>query len=104
MMVWNLLLGVAVAVFSVFGVACAVQMLVEACFPLRQIVTVVEIRTPQDRELLETLLREAKSGFFQKRSARLGVHLSESLCEDGRISEDILKILRKYHADCYLAE
>ncbi len=103
-MVWNLLLGVAVAVFSVFGVACAVQMIVEACFPIRQIVTVVEIRTPKDLELLETLLREARLGFFQKRSARVGVHLSESLCENGEISEDVLKILRKHRADCYLVE
>ena len=55
-MVWSLIFGVAVAVFAVFGFACAVQMIVDACFPFRQIMTAVEIKTEEDAELLEMLL------------------------------------------------
>ena len=103
-MFWSLFFGVALAVFAVFGFACAVQMIVDACFPLRQIMTVAEIKTEEDLELLEMLLRETKTGFFQWRAARQAVLLSESLCENGRISEDVMEILRKYGTDCYIIE
>ena len=103
-MFWSLFFGIMLAVFAVFGFACAVQMIVDACFPLRQIMTVAEIKTAGDLELLEMLLRETKTGFFQWRAARQAVLLSASLCENGTISDDVLRILRKYGADCYIIE
>ena len=103
-MFWSFFFGIAVAVLAVFGFTCAVQMIVEACFPMKQIVTMVQIQTPQDVEMLEMLLREAQMSFFQRRSARQGVLLSEALCENGQISEDVLRILKKYNADCYIIE
>ena len=103
-MIWSILFGVTVAVFAVFGFACAVQMILEACFPCRQLMVTVEIKTPKDADLLEMLLHEAQSAFFGKRSGRVGVLMSESLFENGEIPIDVLKILKKYGADCYLVE
>lgn len=103
-MFWNLLVVGFVSVFFVFGVACAVQMIVEACFPFRQLVTVVEIKTREEAQLLEMLLKEAKLSFLQKKSQRLGVHLSEGLCENETVPDEILQILKKYGAECYIVE
>ena len=103
-MFWNLLIVGFVSIFFVFGVACAVQMIVEACFPLRQLVTVVEIQTRDDEKMLELLLKEVRVSFLQKKSQRLGVHLSENLCENGTVSNEILQILKKYGAECYIVE
>ena len=101
-MIWSFLFGMIVVIFSIFGLVCAVQMLLELCFPLRQIVITVEILTEHDLELLDFLLLEARSASLCKRSVRLGVLLSESLCRGGRLSEDTLSILKKHRADCYL--
>ena len=103
-MFWSLFFGISLAVFAVFGFACATQMILDACFPLRQIGTAVEINTAEDAELLEMLLQEAKKGFLRGRSPRRAVLLSEALCENGEIPLNILKILKKHGADCYLIE
>ena len=103
-MFWSLFFGISLAVFAVFGFACATQMILDACFPLRQIVTAVEVKTAEDVALLEMLLQEAKNGFLRGRSPRRAVLLSEDLCENGEIPLDILKILKKHGADCYLIE
>lgn len=103
-MFWSLFFGVALAVFAVFGFACATQMILDACFPLGQILTVVEIKTEEDAELLEMLLQEAKNGFLRGRSPRRAVLLSETLCAEGEIPSDILRILKKHGTDCYIIE
>ena len=103
-MFWNLFFGIGLSVFAVFGFACAVQMIVDACFPLRQIMTVVEVKTAEDAEMLDMLLGEARLGFFQRRASRQAVLLSETLCEKGQISHDVLEILKKHGADCYIIE
>ena len=103
-MFWRLFFGITLSVFAVFGFACAVQMIVDVCFPLRQIITAVEIKTAEDVELLDVLLKETQSGFFQRRASGRAVLLSEHLCKNGQISEDVLRILKKHGADCYLIE
>ena len=101
-MFWSLFFAVFVAVLAAFGLACGIRMIVEACFPLPQILVVTEIKTEADVELLELLLREAQNCFVRRNSSRVGVLLSEKLCKNGEIPEDILKLLKKYGAECYL--
>ena len=101
-MFWSLFFAVFVAVLAAFGLACGIQMIVEACFPLQQIVASVEIQTEADAELLELLLQEARNGWIRRKSSRVGVLLSESLLKNGEIPDEILKLLKKYDADCYL--
>ena len=103
-MFWYLFFGISLVVFAVFGFACAVQMILDACFPLRQIMTVVEIKTAEDVALLESLFQETKNGFLRGRSPRRAVLFSERLCVNGEISLDVLRILKKYGADCYIIE
>ena len=101
-MFWSLFFSVLVAVLAAFGLACAIQLIVESCFPLQQILVMTEIKTRADTELLELLLREAKTCFIRRNSSRVGVLLSDRLCENGEIPEEILKLLKKYDAECYL--
>ena len=103
-MLWNLIFGCLLAVFGVFGFVCAVQMILEVCFPVRQMLTAVELRTPQDAELLEMLLKESKTSYFRRPSGRVCVLMSDALCEKGQLPTDVLKLLKKYGADCYIVE
>lgn len=103
-MLWNLIFGCLLAVFGVFGFVCALQMLLEVCFPVGQMLTAVELRTQQDVEMLELLLKESKTSYFRRPSGRVCVLMSDVLCEKGQLSADVLKLLKKYGADCYIVE
>lgn len=101
-MFWSLFFFVLVAVLAAFGLACAIQLIVESCFPLQQIFVAVEIQNETDVEMLELLLQEARNGWIHRKSARVVVLLSETLLKSGRIPNEILKQLKKYDVDCYL--
>ena len=103
-MAWNLVFWSLVAVFSVFGLVSAAQMIVEACFPLRQLTVMVELRTREDVEVLEMLLQEARGAFVRRRSAKVGVLLNGALCPDGEIPKDVAELLKRYGAECYVVE
>ena len=103
-MVGMLVIGGLVAVLAVFGLICVAHMIVEACFPLRQLMITVEVRTRQDAEILEMLLREARNTALGRYAKRLGVLLSADLCAGDEIPQGILQVLKQYGAECYLVE
>lgn len=103
-MIGGLIVGCLVAALAVFGLICGAQMIVELCFPLRQLAVTVEVRTREDAEILDMLLREARNSLMGRRHRRVGVLLSANLCENEQIPQDVLQLLKQYGADCYLVE
>ena len=103
-MFWNLFFGIMGVAFALFGLVCAIELIVEACFPDRRIFTVVEIRSAEDADALDLLLAEAKRTSWRSVSSRVGVLMSESLLSDGKIPPNLLEILDCYGAECYLCE
>ena len=101
-MIAECLIVAAVAAFAVFGLICAVKMLVDFWFPLKQVAVTVEVQTKEDADVLEMLMNEARSAFFRKGGTRLVVLLAEELTEDGEIPEAVVVILERYGAECYL--
>ena len=98
-MFWSVFFGVLTAAFAVFGLVCAIQLLVEWMFPLEQLFKAVELHGQEDQELL---LREARSATSLRRGGRLVVLLPEELTENGEIPDAIEAVLERYRADCYL--
>ena len=103
-MFWNLFLGILGVAFALFGLVCAIELIVEACFPDRRIFTVVEIRSLEDAEVLDLLLAEANRTSWRSASSRVGVLLSGDVLCDGKIPQKMLDILDRYGAECYLCE
>ena len=103
-MFWNLFFGIMGVAFALFGLVCAIELIVEACFPDRRIFTVVEIRSPEDAEVLDLLLAEAKRTSMRSVSSRVGVLMSENVLCDGEVPPKMLEILDRYGAECYLCE
>ncbi len=103
-MFWNLFLGIMGVAFALFGLVCAIELIVEACFPDRRIFTVVEIRSLEDSEVLDLLLAEAKRTSMRSVSSRVGVLLSGDVLCDGKIPPKMLDILDRFGAECYLCE
>jgi len=103
-MFWGLFFGVMGVAFALFGLVSAVELIVEACYPERRIFAVVEIRDEKDAEVLDLLLAEAKRTSVRPSSARVGVLLSERLLHKGEIPKEMLDIMERYGAECYLCE
>ena len=103
-MFWSLFLGVMGMAFALFGLICAVELIVEAFYPERRIFAVVEIHDAKDAEVLDLLLTEAKRTSVRPSSARVGVLLSPTLLQDGKIPQKMLDIMERYGAECYLCE
>ncbi len=103
-MFWSLFFGILGVAFALFGLVCAIELIVEACFPQEQIFTVVEIREQKDAEMLDLWLAEARRTSMRSASARVGVLLSPTLLQDGRIPQKMLDIMERYGAECYLCE
>ena len=80
-MFWSVFFGVLTAAFAVFGLVCAIQLLVERMFPLEQLRMAVELHGNEDAEDLELLLREARSASCLRRGGRLVVLLPEELTD-----------------------
>ena len=103
-MFWSLFFYTIGIAFALFGLVCAVELIVEAFFPDRRIFTVVEIRSAKDAKVLDLLLAEAKRTSMRSASSRVGVLLSESLLHEGEIPQPMLDLLERYDADCFLCE
>ena len=54
-MFWSLFFYTIGIAFALFGLVCAVELIVEAFFPDRRIFTVVEIRSAKDAKVLDLL-------------------------------------------------
>ncbi len=103
-MFWNLFFGIMGVAFALFGLVCAIELIVEACFPDRRIFTVVEVRTAEDADALDLLLSEAKRTSMRSVSSRVGVLLSGDVLCDREIPPKMLEILDRFGAECYLCE
>ena len=64
----------------------------------------VEIQTAEDADSLDLLLAEAKRTSQRSASARVGVLLSPTLLQDGKIPPKMLDVMERYGAECYLCE
>ena len=103
-MFWNLFFWIMGVAFALFGLVCAIELIVEACFPDRRIFTVVEVRTAEDADALDLLLAEAKRTSMRSVSSRVGVLMSGDVLCDGKIPQKMLEILDRFDAECYLCE
>ena len=103
-MFWTLFFGIMGVALALFGAMCAIEMIVEACFPDRRIFTVVEIQTLEDADVLDLLLIEAKRTSLRSASSRVGVLMSPSLLYNGEIPKKTQEVLDRFDVECYLCE
>lgn len=108
-MLWKEILAASIAMFSVFGVYCALRTLVEWLSASERVAVAVEVRTKQDADVLDMLLHEARSAFLRRGHARIVVLVSTDLM-DGTLGEgeelldDYIDLLSRYGAECYLID
>lgn len=108
-MLFHLILEATVALFAVYGFFCALRALANFFGVPGQLMVAVEVQTKEDADMLDVLLHEAYSAFFQKRRARIVVLFSQALM-DGTIGlgEDLYDkysdLLDAYGAECYLID
>lgn len=105
----RILVEISVALFAVFGFCCALKTFLELILAPRQIAVAVEVRNKRDADMLDMLLHEARSAFFQRGRTRLVVLVSAHLM-DGTVGvgDELLEayadLIDSFGAECYLVE
>ena len=108
-MFWRMLLEVGVAIFAVYGIACAARTLTEWIFPQKNLAMAVQIRTLEDAQDMDLLLYEARASVMRRGRSKLIVLISSSLMtgtvgEDDTLFDEYETMIERYGADCYLVE
>ena len=93
---WNMALGIALAVFAVFGLICAVWLLI-GCLCGSRIALAVRVFDKASREQLDLLLAEAKDAFGGRRD--VVVLLSD---EQEPLCAEEIALLQRYDAHLYV--
>ena len=108
-MLYDLILEASVALFAVYGFTCALRAFANFLGAPPQLMVAVEVQSKEDADMLDVLLHEAYSAFFQRRRTRVVVLISQALM-DGTVGEgeelfdrysDLLDV---YGAECYLID
>ena len=108
-MLFYFILEATVALLAGYGFYCALRAFANLLGVPRQLMVAIEVQTKEDADMLDVLLHEAYSAFFQKKRARVVVLFSQTLM-DGTIGhgEDLFDkysdLLDVYGAECYLID
>ena len=93
---WEMVLGVSVAVFAIFGLICALWLLLGWICGSR-VALAVRVLDAQSRAQLDLLLAEAKDAFGGRRD--IIVLLSD---EQPPLAADEIALLQRYDAQIYV--
>lgn len=108
-MFWRMVLELSVALFAVYGVACASRAITEWIFPQKNLTMAVELLTEQDAQNLDALLFEASASVMRRGRSRIVVLISTDLMkgtvgEDNTLFWEYEELIGRYGADCYMIE
>ncbi len=108
-MIWRMFLEIGIALFAVYGVACAARVITEWIFPQKELAVAVRIRTVADAWNMDFLLHEAGMSFYRRGKNQMIVLISDSLMsgivgEDGILFDVYEELIDQYGAECYLVE
>ncbi len=110
-MLSRLILQVGVALLSVFGFCCMLQMILDVVFTSKHYWITVKVKDKKDADMLDMLLHEAASAFFRKRGERTVVLISSALFDDGTVgsADGVLydryaALIDRYAAECYVMD
>jgi len=105
----GLIIEIGVAMLAVFGLCCALKMLLELLFSSDRISVAIEVMEARDARTMDLLLREAQTLSLGKGRARLVVLISSALM-DGTVGlgdtldEEYAALIDSYGAECYLID
>ena len=108
-MFWKMVLEIGVALFAVYGVACAFRAITEWIFPQKNLAMAIKLMNEQDAHNLDVLLFEASTSLVRRGGSKLVVLISTDLMK-GTIGEDDTlfweyeELIGRYGADCYMIE
>lgn len=100
-MQYEVILEIIVALFAVFGAYTAIRTLAEAIFRSKNILVALEIKSNEDANDIDFLLREARHSFTVRGARGRVVVLLSSRFEH---NEAVREIIEKERAECIIID
>ena len=96
----RLALEITAALFAVFGLYSAVRLMAQKLFGSDKIFLCVEIKSREDAENADILVREALSAFLVTSSCRVAILVPQALADN----EDIRRVVDIYGVERYVVD